>query len=178
MHHGLDCGNPTHIALLHWLFLPSINQDAIDWSTAWNLHKMSLPNDRTRSPYDMFMFGMITNGPRGISHLIQLDDADDVNNLKLYGVDWDGVNNPELMEHLLERSAVEHQYDNAGDDTLRLPNHMANVVCDPPENPFSPEQIDYLFQQLCATVDLTTRDMLLRHTIWDTALHVLNEFNL
>ena len=63
---GLNPNLEAHI-WLHHLFLSSINKDAQDWAHLWNNHKLQFDNERTRSPQDMFFFGMIQNGPWGLS---------------------------------------------------------------------------------------------------------------
>jgi hypothetical protein len=39
---GCNHNNPTHIWLLHHLFLPAINEDANEWVEAWNAHVIQL----------------------------------------------------------------------------------------------------------------------------------------
>ncbi|KAJ6498082.1 hypothetical protein C8R47DRAFT_934187, partial [Mycena vitilis] len=39
--HGLDRGNPTHLWLLHRLFLEMINDDCRTFQTEWNAHPIS-----------------------------------------------------------------------------------------------------------------------------------------
>ncbi|PVF98527.1 hypothetical protein CPB86DRAFT_357083 [Serendipita vermifera] len=58
----------SHIWLLHYLFLDRINQDAIDWAGAWNLHSMRLSHGKggTKSPEDRYFDGMRQYGPRGL----------------------------------------------------------------------------------------------------------------
>ncbi|KAJ7842925.1 hypothetical protein B0H13DRAFT_1648655, partial [Mycena leptocephala] len=90
----------AHIWLLHHLFLPAINQDAQDWSRVWNEHKIRLDNERTRSPRDLFFFGMIENGLRGFE-----EGDDDLDDLDAYGVDWDDLNNADIMAHHAEFNA-------------------------------------------------------------------------
>ncbi|KAJ7432236.1 hypothetical protein B0H11DRAFT_1760792, partial [Mycena galericulata] len=70
---GLRPNLDAHIWLIHHLFLPTINQDAVDWAQTCNAHKIHFNNEQTRSPHDMFFFGMIQNGLRGFDELP--DDA-------------------------------------------------------------------------------------------------------
>lgn len=62
----------AHIWLLHHLFLPAINSDAEQWADAWNNHTLSFRGERQRSPADMYLFGMIQNGPRGLHILMRM----------------------------------------------------------------------------------------------------------
>ncbi|KAJ6600822.1 hypothetical protein B0H10DRAFT_1715691, partial [Mycena sp. CBHHK59/15] len=90
----------AHICLLHHLFLAAINQDAADWARTWNEHKLRFDSERTRSPRDMFFFGMIENGLRGFEDMPEevLDD-DNIDDLDAYGVDWEDLNNTDIMAH-------------------------------------------------------------------------------
>ena len=96
------------------------------------MHALSRPNDRRRTPYDMFLFGMVTNAPRGLSQLLTPME-ENVEDLDMYGIDWEDLENPELIENFLERSADEDEHDEGVNDSegLHLPAHMANVVCNP-----------------------------------------------
>ncbi|KAJ7340847.1 hypothetical protein DFH08DRAFT_963692 [Mycena albidolilacea] len=60
--HGLDRKNPSHLWLLHLLFLPNINEDCREFQEEWNLHPLSgnLTNDQ--SPADIRFLGQITEG--------------------------------------------------------------------------------------------------------------------
>ena len=78
----------AHIWLLHHLFLAAINQDADDWASTWNEHKIRLNDERTRSPRDLFFFGMIENGVRGFDDVPAAhDDDEDIDDLDTYGID-------------------------------------------------------------------------------------------
>jgi hypothetical protein len=76
MNDGLDLDLPAHIWLLHWLFLEAINTDISEWVDAWNHHKVSLQGEHDKSPRDMYIFGMLEHGPRGIQHLFNLGDGE------------------------------------------------------------------------------------------------------
>jgi hypothetical protein len=66
--YNLNPDNQAHIWLLHWLFLDAINKDLDEWVNAWNHHKISLPGEPDRSPRDMYIFGMLEDGPRGMDY--------------------------------------------------------------------------------------------------------------
>jgi len=38
---GLDVNSDAHLWLLHFLFIPMINNDAGQWAAAWNSHVLS-----------------------------------------------------------------------------------------------------------------------------------------
>ncbi|KAG5649579.1 hypothetical protein H0H81_003004 [Sphagnurus paluster] len=93
MHDGLDVDSDAHIWLLHVLFLSDINIDALNWANAWNNHIMSIRNERQRSPRDMFVFGIIQNGVRGM-----IDNNNDLD-LDSFGIDWDDYDDPTVLAH-------------------------------------------------------------------------------
>ena len=69
MHHGLNLRIPAHIWLLHRLFLDAINQDAREWATAWNAHKIELRGEPwglgRHSPNDFFFFQYVGRWAEG-----------------------------------------------------------------------------------------------------------------
>ncbi|PPQ71999.1 hypothetical protein CVT24_008269 [Panaeolus cyanescens] len=58
--HNLDRGDPTHLWLLHFLFLEMINEDCRRFVAEWNAHPMR--NRQYKSPNDIEMEGMIKCG--------------------------------------------------------------------------------------------------------------------
>jgi hypothetical protein len=97
-HHGLDPTRTAHIWLLHHLFLRSVDQDAQEWAQAWNSHKLQIKGQRERSPRDMFFFGMLQEGPRGMTAIAPADD-DEIEDYSSYGVDWEVNNDETMMAH-------------------------------------------------------------------------------
>ncbi|KAJ7185191.1 hypothetical protein C8R46DRAFT_817384, partial [Mycena filopes] len=93
INHGLNPRSPGDIWLLHHLFLTSINEDALEWAEAWNSHKLQIKGERKRSPRDMFLFSMVQDGPRGISHMVEAVD-EPVDDPSSYGVDWHVTEEP------------------------------------------------------------------------------------
>ncbi|KAJ6447884.1 hypothetical protein C8R45DRAFT_917688 [Mycena sanguinolenta] len=59
--HGLDRTNPTHLWLLHYLFLDMINDDCRTFQTEWNAHPIS-GSGHDQSPNDMFFLGQVEEG--------------------------------------------------------------------------------------------------------------------
>lgn len=51
---------------------------------------------------------------------------------------------------------------------------MANVRCDPPNNPFTPAQVQSLQTQLSLQVDLQDNTMSNRRLVWIHALTIFN----
>lgn len=168
VHHGLEVHNDSHIWLLHFLFLSAVNQDAQEWAAAWNSHHLTIRGERSRSPRDIFFFSMIQDGPRGIITQDGVPQpADEVDDLASYGIDWEVADDAVLMQHLLENNPQDWDDDNP----FSLgPTKLSEVVCDPPNCPFSEEQVEYLGQELSGRVDIDSRNMQVRRLVWVDAL--------
>lgn len=165
-HHGLNPSSPTHIWLLHHLFLADINEDAQRWAQAWNHHTMQLKGERNSSPYKQFFYSLVRDGPRG---LITPPPEEDIDDLEHYGVDWAVNDNEELMAHHIENNPHEA----AGDSAFVVkPTQLAHVPCEPPNCPLMPEQIAYLDATLAERVNLQSRGMTTRRTVWRVALSI------
>jgi hypothetical protein len=124
--------------------MASINQDAQRWAAAWNLHKMQIKTERSRSPTDMFAFGMLQSGPRGLDLRPEPDLTERVEHINEYGVDWDVHRSRRLMRHLRENNPNA----NHAAQTFQLPVHMARVDCEPPNSPFTASQMQHLRDEL------------------------------
>ncbi|KAK7050085.1 hypothetical protein R3P38DRAFT_2504292 [Favolaschia claudopus] len=158
--HGLNPTRPGHIWLLHHLFLSAINRDAQEWAEAWNSHQLTVRGQRERSPRDLFLFGMLREGPRGISSFLAAPQEEEIEDLNDYGVDWEVNNEPELVAHLLENNPherVEGETDPFASSTT--PANLSEVLCEPPNCPFTPAQLQVLDSRLSAQVDLFSRNM-------------------
>lgn len=169
-HHGLDASIGAHIWLLHHLFLPSINQDALEWAESWNAHQLTLPTGGARSPRDMFIFGLLEYGTQGIDGLLQQEET--VDNLEAYGVDWETMDNTTLMAHYREHNneaavATDHPF-----APTSAPPRLSEVTCDEPGCPFTAEQVRELDARLARTVDLHSREMEVRQGVWSAALQL------
>lgn len=66
VYHGLNVDNPLHLWLLHFLFLSRINHDAEVWSDSWNHHVLSSRTHTHQTPLDMYRYGIMENGVRGV----------------------------------------------------------------------------------------------------------------
>ncbi|KAJ7231487.1 hypothetical protein C8J57DRAFT_1439843 [Mycena rebaudengoi] len=168
--HGLNPTRPGHIWLLHHLFLASVDRDAQEWTEAWNSHQLTIHRQRERSPRDLFLFGMLREGPRGIAALTEEEEIEDLNE---YGVDWEVNDDPELMAHLVANNTNETPH--VSEDpfaSASTPANLSEVLCEPPGCPFTPEQLQVLDTQLAASVDLFSRNMNVRRIVWQTALEI------
>jgi len=170
---GLDVNNPAHIWLLHHLFLNDVNQDALLWAETWNNHKLQMRGEAQQSPQEMFFFSMLEDGPRGLNGPHQnrgRDGLEDGEDTSLYGVDWEDMDNEEIMEHHYRHNPV--QLDNP---FSTAPSALSEVECTPPDCPLSAESVHQLDHYLTRIVDVASRSMLIRRTTWAEALHVCSQ---
>jgi hypothetical protein len=95
LHDGLNVNLDAHVWLLHHLFLLSINKDINQWVATWNNHVLSRHSKAHRTPYNMYLVGMIENGLCGVflSNTATDDfDAATEDDYAAYGIDWDDLN--------------------------------------------------------------------------------------
>jgi hypothetical protein len=170
--HGLDPQSPSHIWLLHWLFLNAINDDAQEWMAAWNMHTMDIRGEPSQTPQAMFTFSMVENGPRGIQALLEqehLTPEEIVN----YGIDWDVQNDTQLYRHFLTNNP--HEQSTEPFDSTSTPHNLTHIICDPPNCPFSDQEIQDLRDGLRNRVDMDSRNMAVRRLIWQEALFLCRD---
>jgi hypothetical protein len=158
--HGLDASKPGHIWLLHYLFLQDIQDEATTWANTWNSHLMTLSKERDRSPEDMFVFDMLTRGPRGLDGLF-LPDPEPVNPQE-FGVAWEDFEDEQLMTALAEGPEVRH------------PAHLHTVDVEAPPSPFTEEEVAQLDTVLTRLVG-RPNTMLGRRALWDAAIATCKE---
>ncbi|EIW54228.1 uncharacterized protein TRAVEDRAFT_131812 [Trametes versicolor FP-101664 SS1] len=171
--HGLNPQIPEHIWLLHYLFLPAINQDADDWVESWNSHVLQIRGERNRSPRDIFLFSMVQDGPRGLT-LAQAPTDEDIGDPATYGIDWTVADDPVLMQHLLDNNPQDWEDENP----FRVgggPTRLSEVLCVPPNCPLNADELQSLQDALRMQVDLTLRSMDIRRIVWQTAFHLCDE---
>ncbi|PBK95697.1 hypothetical protein ARMGADRAFT_925675 [Armillaria gallica] len=167
VHYGLNPTNRHHLWLIHYLWLPSINQDAQDWMGMWNSHRMTLPRSSPRTPREMFRSSMIADGPRGIAELMARPIDDDVDDLNAFGIDWEVADDPTYMSHILEQNPEEWDEENPFSSAPPKPTH---VPVEPPECPFNTESLEILSSTLADRVDLSDRRMEMRWVVWEEAI--------
>ncbi|KAJ3898291.1 hypothetical protein F5879DRAFT_812824 [Lentinula edodes] len=143
MHHGLQVSNPNHIWLLQHLFLPMINEQLTFWAESWNHHRVSQRTGPARSPEDMFVFDSLVNGVRGDDlHQFAMTDEE----LEVFGVDWEG-----LQDETLLRTLRSHYTDEGSGSWLGRrgpPPDLNEVAVNPPSVLLSHGQVNFLDQQL------------------------------
>ncbi|KZV95366.1 hypothetical protein EXIGLDRAFT_610706, partial [Exidia glandulosa HHB12029] len=184
---GLDPRLPSHLWLLHHLYLPVINQELSQWADAWNLHPMDIAPDRrlisTRTaecPRDMFIYGMISNGPRGYDIAPVHPEEDDVDpeHLDEYGIDWAALEDQHILRsNILNNEGVDEGPIHFGP---HRPTRFSRVDVLPPRCPLSHEGVDALNAQLLADVGVDTQalDMHARKIWWCTALYLLTDWEI
>jgi hypothetical protein len=178
---GLDVNNSSHIWLLHHLFLQSINDDAQDWAGAWNNHVVNIRGraTRSRSPIDMFYFGMLEEGLRGVE--LSGEDNEDIGednfeeNLAGFGVDWEALDDPQIRNHHDEANVVEGGIDDdiaANPFELHEPATFSHVEVEEPNCPFSVEQVQFLDSQLASQGLWGSRSVEAYRLRWITGLEI------
>ncbi len=96
----------------------------------------------------MFRSSMIADGPRGLADLFARPVDDEVEDIKVFGIDWDVVDDATYMDHLRRHNPDEWD---ATNPFSAAPPKMAHVPVDPPECPFNRESMDILAAALGQT---------------------------
>ncbi|KAF8824944.1 hypothetical protein HHX47_DHR7000552 [Lentinula edodes] len=140
VHHDLDVQNVNHIWLIHHLFLRQINDSLAFWAESWNSHRVRKNNGPSRSPEDRFGFDMFVQGFRGEA-LDQFAMSDE--ELEVFGIDWEGLEDEVLLRSLRKNYAHED-----GTSTWLgrhgPPPNLNEVIVDPPSDLLTSEQLDAL----------------------------------
>lgn len=170
LHYDLDHLNFAHIWLLHHLFLHALDADTQAWAESWNLHRVSVAGEGQRSPREMFLFGMVRYGIRGVDYLMANEPA--MEDEATYGVDWSGRR---WISQALRRNPEDWEGENPFH--VSQPERLSEVICDEPDSPLTPEQINRLDTALSERVDMNTTSMDGRKLIWQEALQVCLELN-
>lgn len=187
IHHGLDAEDPSHMWLLHWLFLPAINEDAVAWANTWNSHKIQLEGERRSSPCQLHLRSSLIDGVRGLSgpkasELVDgmvLDEGPEVDEIQGvevgdyadYGIDWEAMDDPHLMEHHRENNLPEED-----DVPSNHPAWINEVICDPPSNPLTEGQLGRLEDELAGIVGCRSDAADFGRLAWVTALSLYTRF--
>ncbi|KIY61866.1 hypothetical protein CYLTODRAFT_362264 [Cylindrobasidium torrendii FP15055 ss-10] len=169
-HDGLDATHPHHIWLLHHLFLGMINSDAIVWAESWNRHPLSLRRQASQTPVELFVFGMMENGIRGMDQILQVDDDDRTNltsaaDIDAYGIDWEDIEDSGLREHHRETNLADSE-DAWNAFLTHRPEHFSHVEVTSGECPFTVEEVSRLDSHLHSLQILSLHDMSSRRLVW------------
>ncbi|KAF9237396.1 hypothetical protein BU15DRAFT_48887, partial [Melanogaster broomeanus] len=114
--HMLDPYNPTHLWLLHTLFLDEINHDCQEFQAQWNCHPISGPDTNWKSPKDLRLLGQTRFGvyQEGAEH----EDRDAI------------IDEEEVIAHSI------HQQQQQIHEAVGIPSL---------QNPFSTDESEHLF---------------------------------
>ncbi|KAJ7079611.1 hypothetical protein B0H15DRAFT_787869 [Mycena belliarum] len=175
LYYGLCHDNPAHIWLIHHLFLHQINEEVQGWADAWNSHKMRLEGERRKSPRDMFTFGLLEQGPRGLSQALLAQEDDVYSHIDDFGIDWEAQTNPRLIQHFTQHNEQLWRPEDPF-ATFTTPDTMAEVIVDPPEGPFTNAEVHELDQLLRNIVDVSSQEMGVRKLVWQEALAICSSF--
>ncbi|KAG8720048.1 hypothetical protein FRC09_010182 [Ceratobasidium sp. 395] len=175
VHYGLVPTLETHLWLLHHLFLSAINQDAQEWMHAWNSHTLALRDTRNASPKDLFFFGMLEHGPRGLDRLVDDQQEMTAEEIEDYGIDWQEMEDQNMMTHFFENN--QH-----GGGIGPLPDQEQDVnegvTVDAPHAPEIGDDLEYLIDEAIVDrgVNILSRDMLVRRQVWEIGLEVMENY--
>ena len=166
-HHGLDVESDNHIWLLHYLYLGLINEDALTWGATWNQHPMRLPNGQSggRSPINQYVMGLAEHGLRGTDDNGYDEEGDE------YGIDWDDLENGDLVRSVLTRRGQGVENDEAPAIVAAAPPRWSRVEVNSPSNcPISQAELQELEEYVRCRVDTHSIRMDVRKNIWVYAL--------
>ncbi|KAJ3709479.1 hypothetical protein C8R42DRAFT_577390 [Lentinula raphanica] len=167
LHYNLDINNINHIWLLQHLFMNMINDRLAFWAEAWNNHRITQRDGPNRSPEDMWGFDMLVRGLRGNDpNEFAMSDEE----LEIFGIDWEG-----LQDDILLRS-LRRNYAHEEDASTWLGQHgppptLNEVQVDPPAGLMTAEDVQALgalLQSLPEIQDETEFELVIR--LWSTAL--------
>ncbi|TDL14093.1 hypothetical protein BD410DRAFT_734592 [Rickenella mellea] len=145
LHHGLDINNANHIWLLHFIFLPRINEQLSFFAQSWNQHHLQIRNGPNRSPADMFGFDMLVHGVRGSQH----QDVDNMTaeELEVFGVDWEGLQDEGVLNSRQQNNPLSED-SSSWIGRTGPPEHLNEVNLDAPNAPLLPQEQYFLQQSL------------------------------
>ncbi|KAK7060964.1 hypothetical protein VNI00_000699 [Paramarasmius palmivorus] len=167
---GLDITNSYHIWLLQLLFLPIINSHIEFWVHSWNMHRITMQDGPNRSPDDIFGFDMLVRGLRRDS-MNDLDLSND--ELEVFGVDWEGLQEDVLLRALRQNYAREGSTSWIGRGGP--PPHLNEVRVDPPQISVSLDDLEgILDQRLGALQRGPEKDTVI--VLWVHALAIARQF--
>lgn len=146
MHHGLNINNPNHIWLLHYLFLATINTALGFFAESWNLHQIQIRNGPNRSPVDMFTFDMLVCGVRGADILTDTMPEEE---LEVYGVDWEGLQDEQLIGSI-QSNNLRPENSNSWVGQVGPPSNLNTVHLDAPQGPLTALQLQTINNAVAA----------------------------
>ncbi|KAG1852846.1 hypothetical protein DFJ58DRAFT_660990 [Suillus subalutaceus] len=174
VHDGLDPELPSHIWLLHHLFLNIINTEGLQWANSWNAHTMTLPGQRNDSPHALRFFSIISGGGRGIDahgnvlpHFQPIVDDLTPEEIDEYGIDWEAYDDHHIRHHNVEENPPDHLQNNPF--IAHWPEQHNIVEVEVPGCPLNVQQLAFLDNY---TQGLPVETMNERHALWVVALGI------
>ncbi|KAJ7686979.1 hypothetical protein B0H14DRAFT_2421901 [Mycena olivaceomarginata] len=166
LRHGLDINNISHIWLLHFLFLATINSQLAFFAQSWNQHRIQIRHGPNRSPADMFVFDMLVNGVRG-NQLPEEELSEE--ELEVYGIDWSGLRDDDLLASQRANNPIGEGATSwigrVGPPPLA---ELSNVVVEPPVGLLQEGQDVYLYNAVVHLLgSAQDEDCII---VWTTAL--------
>ncbi|KAJ3817199.1 hypothetical protein EV361DRAFT_806431 [Lentinula raphanica] len=138
--HNLEVHNHNHVWLLQYLFMGIINDRLAFWAESWNNHRISQRDGPNRSPEDMWGFDMLVEGLRGDS----LDGfAMSDQELEVFGIDWEGLQDGALLQSL-RRNYAHEEGANTWLGRHGPPPTLNEVQVDPPSGSMTAEDVQAL----------------------------------
>ncbi|KAJ7436552.1 hypothetical protein FB451DRAFT_1061692 [Mycena latifolia] len=139
LHHGLDINNVNHTWLLHYIFLPTINDQLTFFAQAWNQHRIQIRNGPNRSPADMFGFDTLVHGAHGHALVDDMPEEE----LEVYGVDWEGLQDDAILQSQRSNNTAENGW-SSWIGRSGPPDHLNEVPVESPTGPFGPQELEHL----------------------------------
>jgi hypothetical protein len=173
----LNIDLPSHIWLLHHLFLNIINTEALEWANAWNSHTMTLPGQRNDSPHALRFFSIIHGGGRGLDASGNVlpgfqSVADDValEDIEEYGIDWEAFEDRHLLSHHSGENPPDHLAHNPF--VAHWPEQYNIIEVEEPDHPLTMQQLG----QLDASIQgFLIETMEQQRTLWVSALQMCRD---
>lgn len=112
---------------------------------------------------------MLVDGPRGFGTGVSADTEDEDEDISQFGIDWEGMEDPQLLEH--------HRLNNPDEDHNNIystapPEQLSHVPCEPPNSPLTQMQIARLDGELRRVVNTESKSMVVRRQVWTHALRL------
>ena len=141
LQHSLNNINVHHIWLLQHIFLHVINQQLSFFAEAWNQHKLKIQDGPNHSPADMFGFDMIVHG---VQRYQLPEDELDEEELEVYGVDWEGLYDDQLLQSQKENNSADEGW-SSWVGQQGPPAHLNEVSVDPPTHNLTPDDASRVY---------------------------------
>ncbi|KAG1786235.1 hypothetical protein EV424DRAFT_1326444 [Suillus variegatus] len=161
---NLNVNNDSHLWLLHFLFLPLINDDVGQWVASWNRHVLGRRGEPHQSPHDLFIQGVVEYGHRGV--FIESGEDQGVEDIASYGIDWNDLDDRRIRAHHDTRNPED------GDSTNPfVSNHpdsdLSHVEVPESRCPFADAQLQSFLSNVQPLLDSSLHiDMHSRRLLW------------